>query len=204
LWLYRQPFEGALFRSPVYITCDLAFSHSKLTDCICFLQIHQALVIKDGGDFQHILRILGTNVDGRQKVMYAMCSVKGMGRRFSNIVCKKADVDMDKRAGELTQKEMDDLVNVVQNPNEYKIPGWMLNRRKDFKDGKTSQISSNQVALAQTLNYTLSVLPNFYPPKSLHMCMSVHVLFLFFCLHELQGCVCVHTVGSIYATSDQF
>jgi small subunit ribosomal protein S18e len=105
----------------------------------------QALVIKDGGDFQHILRILGTNVDGRQKVMYAMCSVKGIGRRFSNIVCKKADVDMDKRAGELTQKEMDDLVNVVQNPNEYKIPGWMLNRRKDFKDGKTSQISSNQI-----------------------------------------------------------
>lgn len=59
----------------------------------------QALVIKDGGDFQHILRILGTNVDGKQKVMYAMTSVKGIGRRFSNIVCKKADVDMDKRAG---------------------------------------------------------------------------------------------------------
>merc|ERR1712127_1148192 len=92
-----------------------------------------ALAIKDGGDFQHILRILGTNVDGKTKVMYAMCSVKGIGRRFSNIVCKKADVDMDKRAGELTQKEMDDLVNVVQNPNEYKIPSWMLNRRKDFK-----------------------------------------------------------------------
>lgn len=59
----------------------------------------QALAIKDGADFQHILRILGTNVDGKQKVMYAMCSVKGVGRRFSNIVCKKADVDMDKRAG---------------------------------------------------------------------------------------------------------
>merc|ERR1712205_14475 len=46
---------------------------------------------------------------------------------------------------ELTQKEMDDLVNVVQNPNEYKIPAWMLNRRKDFKDGKTSQVSSSQI-----------------------------------------------------------
>merc|ERR1712216_675717 len=88
-----------------------------------------ALAIKDGGDFQHILRILGTNVDGKQKVMYAMTSVKGIGRRFSNIVCKKADVVMDKRAGVLTQKEMDDLVNVVQNPNEYKIPAWMLNRQ---------------------------------------------------------------------------
>merc|ERR1712205_33332 len=41
--------------------------------------------------------------------------------------------------------EMDDLVNVVQNPNEYKIPAWMLNSRKDFKDGKTSQVSSNQI-----------------------------------------------------------
>ena len=104
----------------------------RLSDCAAS-GVAQALAIKDGGDFQHILRILGTNVDGKTKVMYAMCSVKGIGRRFSNIVCKKADVDMDKRAGELTQKEMDDLVNVVQNPNEYKIPSWMLNRRKDFK-----------------------------------------------------------------------
>jgi ribosomal protein S13 len=109
-----------------------------------FFSLAQALVIKDGSDFQHILRILGTNVDGKQKVMYAMTAIKGVGRRFSNIVCKKADVDMDKRAGELTQKEMDDLVNVIQNPLEYKIPQWMLNRRKDFKDGKTSQISSNR------------------------------------------------------------
>merc|ERR1711998_86978 len=104
-----------------------------------------SLNIRDAGDFQHILRILGTNVDGKQNVMYAMCMVKGVGRRFSNIVCKKADVDMKKRAGELTQKEMDDLVNVIQNPLEYKIPQWMLNRRKDFKDGKTSQLSSNQI-----------------------------------------------------------
>ena len=35
--IYRS-FEDALFRSHVYITCDLAFSHSKLTDCICFLK----------------------------------------------------------------------------------------------------------------------------------------------------------------------
>ena len=74
-----------------------------------------------------------------------MTAIKGIGRRFSNLVCKKADVVMDKRAGELTQNEMDALVNVVQNPLEYKIPQWMLNRRKDFKDGKTSQLSSNQI-----------------------------------------------------------
>ena len=43
-----------------------------------------------GDDFQHILRVLNTNVDGRTKVMYALTQIRGIGRRFSNVVCKKA------------------------------------------------------------------------------------------------------------------
>ena len=41
-----------------------------------------------GDDFQHILRVLNTNVDGRTKVMYALTQIRGIGRRFSNVVCK--------------------------------------------------------------------------------------------------------------------
>eukprot|EP00955_Chlamydomonas_euryale_P113182 366199-Chlamydomonas_euryale.AAC.17 len=52
-----------------------------------------------GAEFQHILRLLNTNVDGKQKIMYALTSIKGIGRRFANICCKKAEVDMNKRAG---------------------------------------------------------------------------------------------------------
>jgi len=29
--------------------------------------------------------------------MYAMTEIKGVGRRYANIVCKKADVDLNKR-----------------------------------------------------------------------------------------------------------
>ena len=29
--------------------------------------------------------------------MYALTRVKGVGRRYSNLVCKKADVDLNKR-----------------------------------------------------------------------------------------------------------
>jgi ribosomal protein S13 len=52
-----------------------------------------------GDDFQHILRVLNTNVDGKNKVMYAITSIRGIGRRFANLVCKKAEVDMRKRWG---------------------------------------------------------------------------------------------------------
>lgn len=48
--------------------------------------------------FQHILRLLNTNVDGRRKIMYALTEIKGVGRRYANIVCKKADVDLKKRS----------------------------------------------------------------------------------------------------------
>jgi hypothetical protein len=47
--------------------------------------------------FQHILRLLNTNVDGKRKIMYALTEIKGVGRRYSNLVCKKADVDLNKR-----------------------------------------------------------------------------------------------------------
>ncbi len=33
------------------------------------------------------------------KVQYAMTGIKGIGRRFSNVVLKKADVDLRKRYG---------------------------------------------------------------------------------------------------------
>jgi len=96
-----------------------------------------------GDDFQHILRVLNTNVDGKQKVMYAITAIRGIGRRFSNLVCKKAEVDMRKRAGELSAEELEQLMTIVANPQQYKIPNWFLNRQKDIKDGRFGQITSS-------------------------------------------------------------
>lgn len=45
----------------------------------------------------NIHSLLNTNVDGKRKIMYALTEIKGVGRRYSNIVCKKADVDLNKR-----------------------------------------------------------------------------------------------------------
>ena len=93
-----------------------------------------------GQEFQHILRILNTNVEGRRNVVFALTKIKGLGRRFANLICKKAEVDVDKRAGELTADEIEKLVAIIQSPKQFKIPLWFLNRQKDFKTGKYSQV----------------------------------------------------------------
>jgi small subunit ribosomal protein S18e len=99
--------------------------------------------VGDEKGFTHILRVLNTNIDGRQRVAIAFRSIKGIGRRFATLACKKADVDLNKRAGELTQEEVDKIVAVIQHPRQYKIPNWFLNRQKDIVDGKYTQLLAN-------------------------------------------------------------
>merc|ERR1712124_239301 len=68
-----------------------------------------------------------------------------VGRRYSNLVCKKADVDLNKRAGELTSEELERIVTIIQNPTQYKIPTWFLNRQRDIVDGKDIHTLANGV-----------------------------------------------------------
>ncbi|GAA5958324.1 hypothetical protein JCM10213_001461 [Rhodosporidiobolus nylandii] len=95
--------------------------------------------------FQHILRLLNTNVDGKRKIMYALTEIKGVGRRYANLVCKKADVDLAKRAGELNPDELERIVTIMQNPGQFKIPKWFVNRQKDWTDGSYGHLLSNQL-----------------------------------------------------------
>lgn len=48
-------------------------------------------------------------------------------------------------AGDLNSDELERLVTIIQNPTQFKIPTWFLNRQKDIIDGKNSQILSNGV-----------------------------------------------------------
>ncbi|VVC95564.1 unnamed protein product [Leptidea sinapis] len=59
--------------------------------------------------------------------------------------CSKADIDLDKRAGECTEEEVEKIITIMSNPRQYKIPDWFLNRQKDIVDGKYSQLTSSNL-----------------------------------------------------------
>ncbi|CAO2629629.1 40S ribosomal protein S18, partial [Lemmus lemmus] len=90
---------------------------------------------------QDTLRGLNTNIDGQWKT--AITAIKGEGRRYAHVVLRKADMDLTKRAGELTEDKMEHVITIMQNPRQCKIPDWFLNRRKDVKDRKYSQVLAN-------------------------------------------------------------
>ncbi len=116
---------------------------------------------------------MSTNIDGRTKVMYAITKIQGVGRRFANIICKKAEIDMNKRAGELKPDEIEELVAIIQNPLHFRIPQWFLNSQKHIKTGKYSQSYANN--LQQKLREDLERLKKMYAHRGLRHYWGIKV-----------------------------
>ena len=57
-------------------------------------------------------------------------------------------------AGELSNDEIEKIIAVINNPLQYNIPEWFLNRQKDYETGKHKHIVSNgiQATLREDLN----------------------------------------------------
>jgi ribosomal protein S13 len=67
------------------------------------------------------LRIFNSNIDGKQKIPYALRRIRGIGRRFANVVTIKAGLDPNRRAGELNDQEIEKVIDVVTNPLSKQI-----------------------------------------------------------------------------------
>lgn len=51
----------------------------------------------------------------------------------------------NRSAGELNPDELERIVTIMQNPGQFKIPNWFVNRQKDIVDGKYGHLLSNQL-----------------------------------------------------------
>ena len=100
-------------------------------------------LIMNESNFQHILRVLNTNLDGKVKIIVRPDVDPRRRPPLVEHRLQEGEIDLAKRAGELSAEEVERLVTIIQNPRQFKVPDWMLNRKKDAKDGKFSQVVSN-------------------------------------------------------------
>lgn len=98
-------------------------------------------------EFRYRLRIIDTDVDGTLKVTHALSKVKGISVGLANAVLKKAGVNAEKRAGFLTETEIEKMEEVIKDPVRHGIPTWLLNRRKDAETGKDGHLISADLVL---------------------------------------------------------
>ena len=104
-----------------------------------------SLVLQNPNEFTHILRVQNTNINGKQKAPFGLRQIKGIGRRFAILAMKIAQIDVAKRSGEVTEKEITSVNDILARPSEYNIPKWFMNRQKDPRNGTWSHLISNQL-----------------------------------------------------------
>ena len=82
-------------------------------------------------EYRHILRIMGTDVEGTIKTIYALTKIKGVSLSLANAILKKAGVNPDLRVGFLTETDIGKIEEIIKEPTKYGLPHWLFNRRKD-------------------------------------------------------------------------
>ena len=86
-------------------------------------------------DFKYIIRIANSDVSGEERLGFALTSIRGVGPRISNAIIQKLKLNPEELAGNLTDKNVDEIENAVKNINEF-VPSWLLNRQKDYDTGE--------------------------------------------------------------------
>ncbi len=98
--------------------------------------------------FKYIVRIAGTDIDGRLKTVYGLAKIKGVGVNLAYALCRFMGLDPDKRVGFLSDTEIKKIENALKNPANYGLPSWMFNRRKDHETGQDLHLIGAELIFA--------------------------------------------------------
>jgi small subunit ribosomal protein S13 len=98
-------------------------------------------------EFRHRLRIVDTDVDGTLKTSYALSKIKGISLSLANAILTKTSISPEKRAGFLTEAEIEKIEEVIKDPAKNGIPSWLFNRRKELETGRDTHLISADLVL---------------------------------------------------------
>jgi len=99
-------------------------------------------------NFNFIVRIANSDIDGQKRVVIGLQSIKGVGKRVAQIVVKKANVSPTTKIGTLSNEKVKELEELVNSYVEY-APHWVVNRQMDYETGADMHLIGNELDLTQ-------------------------------------------------------
>ena len=87
-------------------------------------------------DFKHLVRISRKDVDGNKKIEQALTEIKGVGLSLSRSICLILGLNTEEKIGYTSEEEIAQIEELLENPQKFNVPEWMLNRRNDYTTGE--------------------------------------------------------------------
>lgn len=100
-------------------------------------------------EIRRIVRFSGADLDGSKHLIIALTKVKGVSFSFANALIKIAGLPVDKKAGDLNEKDIESLNKILQKPKENGIPEYLLNRRLELETGENLHLVSSKLSLKE-------------------------------------------------------
>ncbi|MFB6145830.1 MAG: 30S ribosomal protein S13 [Candidatus Nanohaloarchaea archaeon] len=98
---------------------------------------------------QEIVRIARTGVDGTKPIAKALQSLKGVGDMYAHAIAKNAEVEEGQRLGDLSEDKIDEIEELIKNPDQADIPVWLRNRRKERDTGENEHLIESDLELKE-------------------------------------------------------
>jgi len=95
-------------------------------------------------DFQYIVRLMNTDLDGDKPVVYALRDIKGVGTRVAEMVVNKTNVDPTAKVGYLEDEEIEEVKQSLMNFTDN-APSWAVNRERDPVTGTDDHVLKNEL-----------------------------------------------------------
>lgn len=103
--------------------------------------------MSNGDNIQGIVRIVETDLDGNKSVLNALRRIRGISFTTSKAICEEANVDPEAKVGNLSDDVLDGLRNIINDPTDFNMPKFILNRRKDPETGENKHLTSGDLEI---------------------------------------------------------
>ena len=101
-----------------------------------------------GDDFAYILRMADSDVDGLRPIEIGLTSIKGVGMRTSQQICRLAGINGKTLGGHLSEEDQDSLRSAIDD-YATTVPWWLVNRQRDLGTNEDAHIVALEVKMTR-------------------------------------------------------
>jgi small subunit ribosomal protein S13 len=105
--------------------------------------------MSEAGEFRHLVRISGRDLDGGKKLIAALSDLRGVGYNFAQVIASRLSLDPRTRLGTLSEEQVKEIEAAIQSTSKSALPSWYYNRRNDPETGEARQLLGSDLDFIQ-------------------------------------------------------
>ncbi len=94
-----------------------------------------------------IVRVKGADIVSTKTLGKALMGIHGVSYNLAGAIVHVSGLDPKMTVDNLTEKDIDKIEAIIDDPVKHGVPGWYVNRRNDYVTGEDKHLSGSDIRL---------------------------------------------------------